>query len=442
MQNFGVFGIFLFPHNLIEMVRLKRQPRMGQARSRVLPGVILVTVCLLVAFQFFSPSGYHDAGSILLSLPDTLVGSSSPLPSPLSSHTPPPLVPITVDMGLCKRTNCSSWKEIRDAWKTPEFLAAADEAEAQVANKPGDPGNQWARPNVSIGATDRITFKELVRDPTTDAFISNNLLQLGQGHDYPVVKVLYNFIKNAQTRRKTELSSTLRLPVVMDIGANIGYMTSVGLSLGARVISFEPMRANLGCLLATARINGWQNRSYVYHNAVSHEPAVVNMKSTNININLSNGHVTDAVCEAETGSSDGRYGVDWMEAVTIDQVIAEKHLQGEHLVDRIDLIKIDVERFEVNVIEGMIRTICHFKIDAIVMEILYIRDHKSCKEENMHQLLKELGFRAEWEDKDYTDKTIRDSPGDVVYVQNIEGVSPAKRLKDTENNPCKDVPAF
>ena len=55
---------------------------------------------------------------------------------------------------------------------------------------------------------------------------------------------------------------------------------------------------------------------------------------------------------------------------------------------------IDVETFEINVIEGMIRTLCHIPIDAILVEVEYIKNHKSCKEEEMHRLMKQLGFKV------------------------------------------------
>ncbi len=77
-----------------------------------------------------------------------------------------------------------------------------------------------------------------------------------------------------------------------------------------------------------------------YHNAVSFEPSRVSMASTNSDINLSNGHVTKSACEA---AATGQYGVDYMDAVTLDQVMFSNHPEITH----VHAIKVDVETFEV-----------------------------------------------------------------------------------------------
>eukprot|EP00751_Fragilariopsis_kerguelensis_P038059 CAMPEP_0170957392 /NCGR_PEP_ID=MMETSP0735-20130129/34759_1 /TAXON_ID=186038 /ORGANISM="Fragilariopsis kerguelensis, Strain L26-C5" /LENGTH=232 /DNA_ID=CAMNT_0011370469 /DNA_START=183 /DNA_END=878 /DNA_ORIENTATION=- len=231
----------------------------------------------------------------------------------LESNSPsfslPNINHIAIDMDLCRpKTHCTDWKTIRDAWDTSDISSAANEAIEE-------PTNQWAMPNFDING-DLYHFVARVRNPHTDTFISASLLAL------KVAQAIASYIRKATTRRGQQFhpNDQRRLPVMLDIGANIGYMTSIGLASGARVISFEPMRVNLGCLLATVRANGWQHRSDVYHNAVSNEPAVVNMKPTNSEINKSNGHVTNSNCRRQEDRNETKkeqYGVDYMEAVTV-----------------------------------------------------------------------------------------------------------------------------
>lgn len=356
---------------------------------------------------------------------------------------------IAVDKGLCpERSHCTDWKPIRFAWDVPEYASAANEAVE------GRKTNRWAKQRFQMEHTE-FNFTSRIRDPSWDRIISGTLLQ-GQIFDKPIVKEITRHLERATKRRATQISEgnlrsnnkeSQKIPIMLDIGANIGYMTSIGLSMGARVISFEPMRENLGCLLATVRKNGWQERSTVIHNAVSNEPSVVTMKPTNSDINRSNGHVTSAVCTSD--AMDGqKYGVDYMEAVTIDQVMGEHFVApgNPNPIDRIDVIKIDVETFEINVIEGMIRTLCHIPIDAILVEVEYIKNHKSCKAEEMHGLMKQLGFKVV-HGRDGSDVTTTDFnmlPANIVYVQwdETRGIAPFEYFKHDKNHVCQDVPPF
>ena len=90
-----------------------------------------------------------------------------------------------------------------------------------------------------------------------------------------------------------------------------------------------------------------------YHNAVSFEPSRVSMASTNADINLSNGHVTKTACDA---AATGQYGVDYMDAITLDQVMLSKHPEITH----VNAIKVDVETFEVccSYVHNLMRFIC------------------------------------------------------------------------------------
>ena len=90
-------------------------------------------------------------------------------------------------------------------------------------------------------------FRMLTRDPNKDSYISATILA-GELWEPFVREPLIQAIKGQS------------LPVFIDVGANVGYFTHTALAMGARVISFEPIRANMGPLMATIEENKWQDR--------------------------------------------------------------------------------------------------------------------------------------------------------------------------------------
>ena len=75
------------------------------------------------------------------------------------------------------------------------------------------------------------------------------------------------------------------------------------------------------------------------------------------------------------------------------------------------------------------------------MQVQFIRTHESCDVEMMMDVLKELGFRMEWNGVTYPPETsIKDIPGEITFVQQYPDQAPAKRLSGTDGNPCADVP--
>ena len=177
--------------------------------------------------------------------------------------------------------------------------------------------------------------------------------------------------------------------------------------------------------------------SRIYHNALSYEGAIVNMVPTNLKVNLSNEHVTKSVCE---GQEEGQYGVDWIESVSLDQVMMTKHPEIKH----VQVIKIDVERFEVHVIKGAMRFLCNSIIDMIIIEVEYIRPSPTtvCNSVKMQETLEKMGFSI-WSKlkkdggTEFTGKSFNELPTNVNFVQVFRDQPPAERLKGTEGNPCE-----
>jgi FkbM family methyltransferase len=341
----------------------------------------------------------------------------------LTSSTRTPLLPPPtfemLDAGMCPPRTCHGNKQIRQAWTAFAPSTLADEAEHNDLNAFQLVTREQGK-----------DFSIMTRDRTLDQFISGTIRK-GQRHDPSVGdSIAYQMLQQPLPEGQTQA-------VFIDVGANIGYFTSTALALGAFCISFEPMRPNLGALMSTTRKNKWEKNSRIYHNAVSYEGATVNMVPTNLKVNLSNGRVRKSVCE---GDEKGQYGVDWMESVSLDQVMMTKHPEIKH----VQAIKIDVETFEVHVINGAMRFLCNSIVDMIIMEVEYIRPNPKtvCDSVKMQETLEKMGFSIWSELKtnggtEFTGKPFNQLPANVNFVQEFRERTPAERLKGAEGNPCE-----
>jgi len=304
--------------------------------------------------------------------------------------------------GMCPIQGCPGVKEIRTSSHVSVDI---------------DKRNEWTRvrfPSVP-------EFEMMTR--YNDKIISGTIRQ-GKPHDAHIGRIVVQQMQGQEA-------------VLVDVGANIGYFTSMALALGARVISFEPMKSNYDCILSTVRKNNWQDRHHLYRNAVSFEGLTVNMKPTNVAVNLSNGRITQQKCQGDTS---GIYGVDYMDSVSLDQVMLTKHAD----LKRIQLMKIDVETFEVHVINGAMRFLCNTIVEMIAMEVEYIKTKQStvCDSTMMLSTLEKMGY-ATWSalpnqgGKDLTGTPINKLPTDVIFILQDREHPPIDHLKGTKDNPCE-----
>ena len=328
------------------------------------------------------------------------------------------------DAGFCPATTCPSGDStIRLAWQhdptIPDHIEASKEGAWAVVKVPSP----------------HEPFSMLTRNRNTDTLISA-LIQDGKVFDVPVRQILLDSLLRSKNKDKSS-----EPPIFIDIGANIGYFSSTALAVGARVISFEPFFGNAGSFMSTVRKNKWQDRSTLYMNAVSYESVRVTMKSTNDKINLSNMHITSSNCVTnETAQATGTYGIDYMDAVSLDQVMFERHADIEH----VDLIKIDVETHEVQVFNGAMYFLCNRRVDRIIVEVEYLKSVHGlgkCKFPDLQDRLERMGFSM----FDSTMKINRTGmsfenfpSADAVFSQNFPNESPANRLRGTFDNPCAD----
>lgn len=136
---------------------------------------------------------------------------------------------------------------------------------------------------------------------------------------------------------------------VVDVGANIGYFTVLAAQLtgpGGRVVGVEAHPGLFEFLRRNVIINGYRDRVRLWNRAAWSEPAQLQFRSrTNYLANSSLG----AMNEADLSDLGDTEEVLEVEAAPLDVL-----LDG---LDRVDVIKVDVEGAEVHAFRGLERTI-------------------------------------------------------------------------------------
>ncbi|MFA5386120.1 MAG: FkbM family methyltransferase [Candidatus Paceibacterota bacterium] len=150
--------------------------------------------------------------------------------------------------------------------------------------------------------------------------------------------------------------------VVIDLGANIGYFTLLAAKLvgeTGKVFSFEPEPSNFYYLQKNIKIND-------FNNAVAFQKAVSNK----------NGETSLFVCTYDSGhhtinQSGGieayRHGRSGRtKKISIETVALDDFFEGK--IDRVDILKIDVEGAEAIAIEGMEKILMNNRNIKIFLE--------------------------------------------------------------------------
>ena len=135
---------------------------------------------------------------------------------------------------------------------------------------------------------------------------------------------------------------------VVDLGANIGYYAMLAAALvgpAGRVVAFEAGRANADLVLASAAANGFDHVE-VHHAAVADRPGVLERHRAR----GSNGYVRPS----QPGRPPPASGdVELTRAVVLDDALES--------LDRLDVVKIDIEGAEFQAMAGAPRTIERFR---------------------------------------------------------------------------------
>eukprot|EP00947_MAST-08B_sp_MAST-8B-sp1_P004316 g4316.t1 len=168
-----------------------------------------------------------------------------------------------------------------------------------------------------------------------------------------------------RTKKMTVLdigtSKRTKKMTVLDIGANVGWFTTVALSLGHDVIAIEPFPSNSWLIRATATMPENEKLRKAGGRLVLSTNALVSGNSgegrrdlcavpTNLHINIGNAKMVLAPDDPGDPCPEGGTRVP---VATLDNILAEisrRHPTGSGLA--IDVLKIDIEGFEAEALSG------------------------------------------------------------------------------------------
>lgn len=158
----------------------------------------------------------------------------------------------------------------------------------------------------------------------------------------------------------------------LDIGANIGSYTILSASeVGAQTISFEPIPATFNILEENIKVNQIEHLVELKNNGVGSENGVIRFTSGLDTVN----HVASA--------SD-------KDTVEVNVVTIDSEVQ----ITKPCLIKIDVEGFETEVINGMTNTLKTENVKAIIIELNGSGNRYGYDESQIKQKLVDYGFES------------------------------------------------
>ena len=172
-------------------------------------------------------------------------------------------------------------------------------------------------------------------------------------------------------------------PVMLDVGANVGWFALLAASHGAEVFAFEPNVINIVRFCESQLLNGWSlaqnvegnNRIHTYMAGVGNQhgqslsmykPDPNNPGSFTFNQELAKDHFAKRKAGGELEQLDGGA----LPIVTLDALAKDQGwLSDESSKVKIDLMKIDVEGMEHIALEGAKELLQSNIIENILMEI-------------------------------------------------------------------------
>jgi len=156
----------------------------------------------------------------------------------------------------------------------------------------------------------------------------------------------------------------------VDIGANIGSYTVLSAAhVGAQTISFEPVPATYAHLVRNILINQVQDRATPLNMALGAKKGTIEFTST-----------LDSMNHVATSEDKDKIKV---EISTLDEIIGERTPA---------LLKIDVEGFETEVINGAKNTLAKSGLKAIIIELNNSGARYGYDERKIHETFLSAGF--------------------------------------------------
>ena len=155
---------------------------------------------------------------------------------------------------------------------------------------------------------------------------------------------------------ETELISKLKPKVFIDVGAHIGYYTMLVHKVGAeKIIAIEPDPRVFKILNRAIKANKLEN-------IITINRAAYNKSNVTVELHLSTKSGLSSIFSS-SHLTKTRGGTASVKTITLDEVVRKLNL------DKIDLVKIDVEGAEVYVLSGAQKVINQFR-PLLLVEVL------------------------------------------------------------------------
>lgn len=196
--------------------------------------------------------------------------------------------------------------------------------------------------------------------------------------------------------------------VFADVGANMGTYSILASGVcGSRTYSFEPIAFTFQRLMANIKLNGLQDRCFAAQTAVGNQEGQIKFTDQEDTTN----HV---VTDEETNFT-----------------IVPINLLDNLVADTPVLIKIDVEGFETEVINGATKHLNNPKLKAIIIELNGSGGRYGYSEEAIHQRLINLGFEPKQYDPFTRELTTITQLGNhnTIYCRDVAWIN--ERLRTT-----------
>lgn len=160
-----------------------------------------------------------------------------------------------------------------------------------------------------------------------------------------------------------------------DVGANVGSYSILAAATGAQVVSFEPIPAAFQALLDNVHLNRMASQVTAVQQAVGAEEGMLHMT-----------HDQDTTNHATTQSTIGS-----STAMEVSQTRLDIALRG---FGTPKLIKIDVEGFESQVLDGASGLLSDPRLEALIVELNGSSSRYGFDDDKLHHRMLGLGFKA------------------------------------------------
>jgi len=212
--------------------------------------------------------------------------------------------------------------------------------------------------------------------------------ELETSHGFNLQLVLYSpseikYFLHHEDYVQNQIKELKQGDTFVDVGANIGYYSLLAakyVSDTGCVYSFEPSQREYTKLLTNIGINEARNVIPV-NSAVGKESSLVELEMKEYHTG---------------GNSIAHGGIGAVNSVLVTQTSLDQFI-SEYRINKIDLLKIDVEGFEFNVLQGLENALSKKIIEKILVEITpKFLDYFNHDVGNIYNYLKRFGFSSEF----------------------------------------------